>query len=169
MGAGFKEQVEFLRGLGIEQVGDTGKSYLAHLVALYRLLEAQGCTEEVCRAGLFHSIYGTERFQGFTLPLERRPEVRALAGVRAERLAYLNCAVDRSSLDRALERDAEPYPITDRTTGEEVPLARQDFDDRCRVQLFDWLEQAPRDLALIESAPASANLAPGYSGSKRSW
>src|SRR5262245_51473932 len=144
MSGDFKTLTDFLLGLGIDKVGHTGKSYLAHLVALYRLLEAQGCSEEVCRAGLFHSIYGTERFQGFTLPLERRPEVRALAGERAERLAYLNCAVDRSSLDRALERDAEPYRITDRLTREEVPLTREDFDDLCRVHLFDWLEQAPR-------------------------
>ena len=43
---------------------------------------------------MFHSIYGTEKFQGFTLPLERRAEVRALIGDRAERLAYLNCAKD---------------------------------------------------------------------------
>ena len=39
---------------------------------------------------MFHSIYGTERFQGFTLPLERRGEISALIGERAERLAYLN-------------------------------------------------------------------------------
>ena len=73
-------------------------------VAVYRLLESQGCPEDVCRAGMFHSIYGTEKFQGFTLPLGRRDEVRALIGDRAERLAYLNCAMDRASFDRALDR-----------------------------------------------------------------
>ena len=140
----FKRLTDFLVGLGVEAVGHTDRSYLAHLVGVYRLLEAQGCAEEVCRAGLFHSIYGTERFQGFTLPLERRPEVRALVGARAERLAYLNCAADRASLDRALEEDAEPYRIRDRITGEEVRLARADFDDLCRVHLGDWLEQVPR-------------------------
>ena len=58
--------------------------------------------------GMFHSIYGTERFQGFTLPLERRGEVRDLIGERAERLAYLNCAMDRASFDRALDEQASP-------------------------------------------------------------
>jgi hypothetical protein len=140
----FKRLTDFLVGMGVGQVAHTHKSYLAHLIAVHRYLEAQGCPEEVCRAGLFHSIYGTERFQGFTLPLERRPEVRALLGERAERLAYLNCAVDRASLDRALEGEAGPYPIRDRITGEEVRLARDDFDDLCRVHLCDWLEQVPR-------------------------
>ena len=93
---------------------------------------------------MFHSIYGTEKFQGFTLPLERRGEVRALIGDRAERLAYLNCAMDRASFDRALDQAAEPYRIIDRITGEEVALSRHDFDDLCRVHLFDWLEQVPR-------------------------
>jgi hypothetical protein len=92
---------------------------------------------------MFHSIYGTERFQGFVLPLERRAEIRALIGDRAERLAYLNCAMDRASLDRALNQ-AEPHRIIDRITGEEVPLSESDLDDLCRVHLFDWLEQVPR-------------------------
>jgi hypothetical protein len=111
---------------------------------VFRLLESQGCPADVSRAGLFHSIYGTERFQGFTLPLERRHEVRALIGDRAEHLAYLNCAMDRASLDRVLDQEAEPYRIRDRITGNEVRLSGPDFDDLCRVHLFDWLEQVPR-------------------------
>jgi hypothetical protein len=140
----FKQLTDFLVGMGVEQVPHTHKSYLAHLIAVYRLLEAQGCPEAVCRAGLFHSIYGTERFQGFTLPLARRGEVRALIGERAESLAYLNCAMDRMSFDQALEQGGEPFRIRDRITGQEVVLCPEDFEDLCRVHLFDWLEQVPR-------------------------
>ncbi len=68
----FKRLTSFLVGIGIEQIPHTEKSYLGHLIAVFRYLESQGCPEDVCRAGLFHSIYGTEKFQGFTLPLERR-------------------------------------------------------------------------------------------------
>src|SRR5262245_27404402 len=85
----FKTLTSFLMELGVDRVGHTNKSYLAHLVGVYRDMQAGGCTADVCRAGMFHSIYGTERFQGFKLPLERRPELRALIGDRAERLAYL--------------------------------------------------------------------------------
>jgi len=140
----FKRLTDFLVELGIEKIGHTRKTYLAHLISLYRMLETQGCDEELCRAGMFHSIYGTQRFQGFTLPLERRAEVRGLIGERAERLAYLNCAMNRESLDRAVEQTSEPYQILDRITGEEVTLSGRDFDDLCQVHLFDWLEQAPR-------------------------
>jgi hypothetical protein len=140
----YKRLTNFLVDFGVENVGHTNKTYMAHLVSVYRLMEAQGCTVELCGAGMFHSIYGTERFQGFKLPLERRPEVRALIGERAERLAYLNCAMDRATLDQALDQAGEPYRIVDRLTGEEVQLSQADFDDLCRIHLFDWLEQAPR-------------------------
>ena len=144
MNKGYQPLIDFLIGIGIENIGHTNKTYLAHLVGVPRLMEACGCSEELCRAGMFHSIYGTERFQGFTLALDRRPEVRSLIGERAERLAYLNCAMDRSSLDRNLEQDTEPIRIIDRLTGEEVHLFREDFEDLCRIHLYDWLEQVPR-------------------------
>jgi len=139
-----KQLTDFLVELGVEQISHTRKTYLGHLINVYRLMEQNGCAEEICRAGMFHSIYGTERFQGFKLGLERRHEVRSLIGERAEQLAYLNCAMDRASCDRALMRGEEPYLIVDRITGEEVRLTSRDFDDLCRVHLFDWLEQVPR-------------------------
>src|SRR3954470_2177579 len=125
----YRRLTDFLVGMGVEQVPHTHKSYLAHLIAVFRGLESQGCSTDVCRAGMFHSIYGTERFQGFTLPLERRDEVRALIGDRAERLAYLNCAMDRTSMDRAVERGTAPFRFTDRLTGTEVELDEADFND----------------------------------------
>ena len=59
---------------------------------------------------------------------------------------YLQLQSDfaRASFDRALEQQGEPYRLLDRLTGEEVPLSREDFDDLCRVHLYDWLEQVPR-------------------------
>jgi hypothetical protein len=107
-------------------------------------MQAQGCTEEVCRAGMFHSIYGTELFQKFALPPERRADIRTLIGERAERLAYVNCMMDRASFDRMLEQAGAPYRITLRETREEVQLTEDDFADLCRVHLYDWLEQVPR-------------------------
>jgi hypothetical protein len=139
-----KRLSDFLLSIGVEQVSHTKKTYLAHLIGVYRDMQAAGCAEDVCQAGMFHSIYGTERFQGFKLPLERRAEVRALIGPRAEHLAYVNCAMDRASFDRALEQAAGPYRIVDRITGQEVELSRPDFDDLCRIHLYDWLEQVPR-------------------------
>lgn len=144
MSTQYKRMTEYLVGLGIEDVPHTKKTYLGHLIAVYRLMETHGCSEDACRAGMFHSLYGTERFQGFKIPLERRGEIREVIGERAERLAYLNCAMDRASFDRALEQSAGPYTFRDRLSGESVTLAQEDFDDLCRVHLYDFLEQIPR-------------------------
>jgi hypothetical protein len=144
MAATWKQLTDFLVDLGIEQIGHTQKNYLAHLVSVYKFMENTGCREELCRAGLFHSIYGTEKFQGFKLPIERRAELVAMIGERAEALAYWNCFMDRASLDELLEQAAEPYLLRHRETGELMRLSRSELDDLCCVHLFDWLEQAPR-------------------------
>jgi hypothetical protein len=140
----YKRLTDFLVAAGIEAVPHTGKTYLGHLINVHRLMHEQGCDVDLCRAGMFHSIYGTEQFQGFKLSLDRRTELREMIGERAERLAYLNCAMDRSSMDAALEKDQEPYDVRDRLTGEVHRLDRAMFDDLCQVHLYDWLEQAPR-------------------------
>jgi hypothetical protein len=139
-----KRLTDFLVALEIEKVPHTESTYLAHLISVHQYMQSQGCTEEVCRAGMFHSIYGTELFQGFKLPLDRRAELRGLIGDRAEWLAYLNCAMDRASFDRALDQTAGPYRFVDRITGLPVELDAADFDDLCRVHLYDFLEQVPR-------------------------
>jgi hypothetical protein len=140
----YKELTKFLDDLEIEKIPHTGKNYFGHLVAVYHDLKAWGCDEELCRAGMFHSIYGTQQFQGFKLPLESRPQIREMIGERGERLAYWNCAMFRPSFDAAVEQGHGPYRIVDRLTNEEVELTPEDFDDLCRVHLCDWLEQAPR-------------------------
>lgn len=144
MAATLKQLTDFLVNLGIEQIAHTQKNYLAHLISVYRLMQASGCDEDLCRAGLFHSIYGTEKFQGFKLPLDRRAELAAMIGDRAERLAYWNCQMDRASLDELLTQAPEPFLLRNRESGELMPLSRRELDDLACVHLFDWLEQAPR-------------------------
>src|SRR5579871_4245238 len=139
-----KRLTDYLLSVGIDDIAHTNKTYLAHLVGVYRDLESWGCAEDVCRAGMFHSIYGAEIFQGFKLTLDRRDEVRQQIGERAERLAFINCVMDRASLDSALDQPGEIYPVVNRLNGELFEMTAADFDDLCRVHLCDWLEQVPR-------------------------
>lgn len=144
MPATFKQLTDFFQEIGATHVAHTSKSYLAHAIAVYHDLKQWGCDEELARVGLFHSIYGTERFQGFTLSLERREEVRDLIGERAERISWLNCVMDRGEFDREAEKNCGPYSIRNRITGAAAPVSDQDFADLCLVHLCDWLEQLPR-------------------------
>lgn len=144
MDPNYRAMIDFLRGLGTEDVPHSGeKRFLAHLVGVFNDLQSWGADRDLCRAGLFHSIYGTEMFRTFALPLERRGEVRALIGERAERIAFANCLMERSTFDALLESDG-PYRIRNRETGETIELSREDYDDLARLHLCDWLEQVAR-------------------------
>jgi hypothetical protein len=143
----YQRLAAYLIDLGFQEVHHYwggGPTLLAHSLGVYHFMRAQHCSEELCRAGLFHQIYGVEGVPVFQLSLECRDEVAALIGERSERLTYFNCAMDRTSFDRALERATPPYRFTDRFTGHEIELGSEDFDDLCRVQLYAWLEQVAR-------------------------
>lgn len=142
--ASLQKFTAFLTGLGIEEIPHSSKTYLGHLVAVHHKLAEWDCGEDVCLAGLFHSIYGTEIFQGFKLEIGRRGELAELIGARAERLAWVNCFVDRTTLDEAAQSATGPYVVRHRETGESIELTESEFDDLCRVHLADFLEQVPR-------------------------
>jgi VanZ family protein len=162
--ASFKQLTDFLVSLGTDKVPHTNEVFLAHLISVYRDLESWGCDDDLCCAGMFHSIYGTEKFQRFSLSLARRGEVRDLIGPRAERLAYVNCVMDRASFDRAASGNGDTYRIVDRLTGENISFDRAEFDDLCRVHLCDWLEQVPRSKEWDYRRPAYRRLAERLGG-----
>lgn len=137
----FKRMTNFIREVGADDVEHSERTYLAHAIGVHNDMKRWGCDEDLCRAGLFHSIYGTELFQRFTLPVERRGEVRDLIGERAEWFAYLNCAMDRAEFDKAIFQTEGPYFIHDRLTGEKHEISLGDFDELVRMHLVDWLEQ----------------------------
>ena len=54
-------------------------------------------------------------FQGYKLPLNKRPQIRNLIGERAERLAWIFCMVDRKSVDDTLYLLADEHQQTNRS------------------------------------------------------
>lgn len=142
--ATFKELTDFFVQIGADQVGHTEKTYLAHAIGVHNDLKQWGCDEDMCRAGLFHSIYGTAKFQKFTLPLDRRGELQGMIGERSEQLCYLNCAMDRVVFDATVTSGTTSTRFRDRLTEEESDLDEATFTDLMTLHLCDWLEQVPR-------------------------
>jgi len=142
-----RRSVEYLKRVGADSVDHTEGTYIAHCAAVYRDMKRWGADEELALAGFFHSAYGTGLFQRFKLGLERRTEIRELVGERAERLAYLNCAIVYACFDAELERGTPPYRMQNRLEGGELELSTDDFEDLCLMQLCDRLEQIPRSKA----------------------
>jgi hypothetical protein len=57
-----------------------------HLMGLRSVMRKWGADEEMEDAAALHSIYGTQGFSGFKLPVTERAIVREFIGARAERL-----------------------------------------------------------------------------------
>jgi hypothetical protein len=114
---------------------------LEHLIGTERLLRDWGAPEHVCRAGLMHSIYGTESFDVVSVPLEDRDEVRSLIGERAERIAYLFCVMARDSFFDAV--NGRRADLVERSSGRPIALAGDELGDLCDVAVANWLELRP--------------------------
>jgi hypothetical protein len=90
------EYKQFL--LGPASAGKTrhsGRMLYEHLCGTHKLLEEWGNSENVCTAGLFHSIYGTKRFRYQSWPVKDRGTIKSLIGPEPEMLAYIFCTADR--------------------------------------------------------------------------
>jgi hypothetical protein len=124
-----------------------------HLVGVQSVLRSWNAEEHLTNAALFHSIYGTEGFQGFKLPLSHRAEIAELIGPEAERLAWIFCMVDRATVDATVlpptarppsEYVAKPPSFYARAElgAFEIPLKSSDeWLDFLTLTLADWLEQ----------------------------
>jgi len=120
------------------------ESFDDHLVGVQSVLRSWGAPERVCDAALFHSIYGTEGFQGYSLPLAQRSDIAGLIGARAERLAWIFCMVDRWSVDEIVLGMRSDLCFRARPELGGFPLvleSRGEYLDFLALTLADWLEQ----------------------------
>lgn len=120
----------------LEMAGASGRPHheqnlLSHLRGTYGLLKHWGCGEDVCRAGLFHSAYGTPIYRDQTIPLSQRTEICALIGKQAERLAYLYSVWDRRA-------DAPRFAIMD---GSQEAPTPQEWADLVTIECANLIDQ----------------------------
>ena len=140
----YQEMVQFLKDLGTDDIPHSGKPFIAHLISVFNDLKRWGADQDICRAGLFHSIYGTQEFQRFCFSTEQRDQVKELIGERAEWIAFLNCFMEREDFDSIFIGGKPDRHVINRETGEVYQMESQDFDDLGFMHLCDWLEQVPR-------------------------
>lgn len=137
-----KAAIDFLIELGADKFPHSGAFFLDHLVKTYNLMARRGLHQDLCCGGLFHSIYGTERFSALCVPITDRYKVQGVIGVNAEFLAYWNCAMKRETFDVALKEGTTT--IQDRFLGSDVTFQDEKFDQLMYVHLYEWLEKSIR-------------------------
>lgn len=152
--AALAPHLAFLAARGAAARRHSGRNLLTHLAGTCRLLAQWGNAEDVCLAGLYHSVYGTNAFQHETIPLAERAAVQAMAGIEAESLAYVFCSIARP---RALLRAA--YAIGDEATArlphrrhpeQELPVSRAQLGALLELEAANLIEQGSRGPALRE-------------------
>ena len=137
------ELIEVLKDFDADKILHGSTTLLKHLVGTYRLLKQWNIPEEVCIAGLFHSVYGTQTFKEFLIDPLQREKLRAIIPHYSEELVYCFYIQDKKGLLKNLESEGEAV-LRDRLTGKNIPLSSQKFEDLLKTRFADYIEQMSR-------------------------
>jgi hypothetical protein len=114
-----------------------------HLIGTYELLTDWGNEEAVALGGLFHSIYGTQYFRISSADLAHRPRITETIGLRAEELAFLFCATDRTGFIYEVEKD-QPT-LWDCVANTLIAVPRSAVRDLLEIEAANIVEQRHDD------------------------
>ena len=139
----FDEKLEFLRSQGAADLAHSGHTFMDHLLGTRALLVHWEAGPDICDAGLFHAVYGTEIFGKAIVDQSHRVIVRELIGEKAERLAWLFCCMRRERFVLEASHGA-PDHICNRATGEPVPIMPDEVSALANLVVANRLERLPR-------------------------
>lgn len=116
----FSKEINYLKNIGTDKLPHSNRTLLDHLIGTANLLKELGRTEIEQKAGLFHSIYGTEYYKHSKKLKVEREEIINLIGNECEKLVHVFCNLNNRT----------------RTI-----LLKEDFEEPLKTQLL-WLEYA---------------------------
>jgi hypothetical protein len=134
----------YLLAHGAQDRAHSGGNLWQHLRGVHDILQRAGQSQPVCKAGLFHSVYGTQSFKAITVPKDQRAQVQALIGQRAELLAFAFCELPRPKLlEWALQTHQMPEQITAyaATAQTQITNPHQFLQDLLALECANLLEQ----------------------------
>ena len=129
---------------GAATLPHSGRTLRDHLVGTWDLLRRWDAPAVVRRAGLVHSIYATSEFPHALVAATDRERVRQVAGVDAERLAWIFCGLDRSRLFDAIygTRARRLQPVHALVHGEGMVLDEHTLAALLVIEMANYAEQA---------------------------
>lgn len=139
---------------GTGRVGHTGRTLEEHLWGTYRILRDWGCDEAACRAGLFHSVYGTNAFGHVTVQPTSRHVVRHHIGECAEHLVYVFHCSDRP---QAWFNAAPDGGTTSRISRQFIALSEWEVARLIEIECANLMEQR-RGKAFLASMSSALEL-----------
>lgn len=142
--------LDLLRRYHTDVTPHSGRHLIDHLVGVYQLLAAWDNPPHICRAGLFHSIYGTNIFTVRSASFSERAVISEAIGEPAERLAFLFCISERpvAFLKAVAQRR---YVIDDIVHRQPVTVTPDEIAALIEIETANFLEQPdnPDDIRLL--------------------
>lgn len=140
--------VLLLDKLGADKIMHLSGDLKSHLMGTYEKLKMWGSNERACNAGLFHAVYGTQKFERPMVSPTNRPYIASFIGSDAEELVYLYCACDRELVypQIGVEREVIFY---NRFTREKKTISQTDLQDLCEITLANELDIVNRNPDMI--------------------
>ena len=87
-----QDYINYMIGIGAEKIPHRDDNLLAHSTRVSGMLYSYGRSMDEVKAGLFHSIYGTE-FQMYKIHISRQ-EVQDVIGENSEHIVNLFCTLN---------------------------------------------------------------------------
>jgi hypothetical protein len=136
----YQRLVKHLELLGCDRVQHTGRPLSDHLQGTYLVLKSWGCKKYVCRAGLFHNLYGTPRFEQTILEYANRLELVKMIGTKAELLVFFFSFISIEDLKKAKPTNKN---IVIHLRQFELEISFLQYKQLIEIALANYLEQRP--------------------------
>lgn len=144
-----QEYLDLLTEFGADANPHSGRSLLDHLIGTHDLLAKWGASEQLCVAGLFHSIYGTAYYAIKSADLSSRPRLAHALGERVEQLVYLFCVCDRQAF---FDQANAAAPVLQDNACDKMRSCEPDMiKDLIELTIANEIEQLPDDLVMSDS------------------
>jgi len=121
----YHKAINYLLSLDAQNIPHSGKNFFDHCVNVYNILNNAGLAEDVCFAGLFHSIYGNDIFTAGKKLNVSRDEIKNIVGEKAESLVYKFNTVPRDELWKEKDQDVKNI------------LVANELDNKPLFEIFD--------------------------------
>lgn len=102
----FEKEIDFLKQIGADKLPHSGKTLLDHLIGTSQILKNYGRSISEQKAGLFHSIYGTEYYKNSIKLNIDRQQIKDLIGNETEEIVYIFCTL-RNRISSILDGNVE--------------------------------------------------------------
>src|SRR5579872_5526196 len=139
------EFISFLKSKGANECFHKTSTFLHHLLGVHHILQAWKAPIEVCRLGLFHSIYGTS-WVSLKICSDRK-ELQDLIGKEAEELVFDFCNLNRMKftfefvLGQLYHQSCNKSMIDEYTEFEGKKMSKRRIAIFILLTLSDWLDQ----------------------------